>query len=133
MSRLPLILLVATLAGCANSYDIGQTVEGIILSHDRPASALSVSLVNSIDPNACERATAMAVSDISGHFSVSRTAKVGRFAVIVQNDTLCIFEGGRWQSVWTNAYGPAEPKIVFSCGKDDAAWRCTMNGLASLR
>ena len=133
MSRLPSMLLVATLTGCANSYDIAQHVEGTLLSRDRPASGLTVSLVNSIDPNSCQRAIAMTVTDIGGHFSVSRTAKVGQFAVIVQNDTLCVFEDGRWHSIWTNAYGPAKPKIAFSCSKNDTTWRCTMNGLASLR
>jgi hypothetical protein len=125
-------MLVTILVGCANSEEIDQLVEGTVVAGADPKAGLAVSVVQSIEPNACDGAKGMAETDSNGHFALYRKAKVGRFAVLVQRDTLCIFESGAWHSVWRSLYGPAAPKMTFSCTRSPKAWNCTMDGHPSM-
>jgi hypothetical protein len=126
-------MCVLLVVGCSSSYQVAQVVEGRLTSERGvPVAGLPVSVIRSTEPGACNNATVLGMTDKDGHFSVSRQATVGRIAVIVQHDTLCVLEGGRWTPIWRSVYGPASDKQTFACSRGNNGWNCIMDGLTSM-
>lgn len=109
------------------SYEINQKIIGTLTVNDRPASGVQVALIDRTKQESCDKAANPSATDKNGQFLQLRTASVGRLAVIVQQDTLCIFENSTWQPIWNGTYGPAHEEINFSCDRHEgSAWKCTM-------
>lgn len=115
--------------GCSPEY-IEQQVTGIVKIEDRPARGLAVRLQTG-EQSTCDDKYLSLATDAAGGFSGTRRAALGKMAVIVQKDTLCVLEGNKWKPVWRGIYGPAPTVMNFICSRIGQAWKCTMNGVES--
>jgi hypothetical protein len=123
-------LLLAALSGCDTmSKQIDQKVAGVMHANGQPGQGLSVRLQSG--GSNCDSNSLSFTTDANGAFSGARKVDVGKLAVIVQNDTLCVLEGQSWRVAWFGTYGPAPDALSFRCNRDANGWKCTMNGLES--
>jgi hypothetical protein len=126
------MLAVLLSVGCSSQTEIQQQVIGQLTINGIPAKEIRVALVPNANASGCNQPLELSRLDQDGKFAFSRSAQIGRFAVLVQHDTLCIQEGGTWQVAWKGIYGPAPEKMVFACARAQSpAWQCTMNSLVS--
>jgi hypothetical protein len=118
-----IVLTGLAAAGCSTSVD--QSVVGTITSEGRPVPAMPVALVRRTGEGACGNPEPIAITDEKGQFLLSRRPRRGRIAVIVQEDTLCVQDGGSWRAIWNNTYGPAPDRLTFDCKKStESKWEC---------
>ena len=118
--------------GCgAMSEQINQQITGTMRIDDRPGARLPLRL--QVGDKPCESDAIGFTTDSNGMFTATRIAHIGKLAVIVQKDTLCILEGQKWHAIWRGIYGPAPQAMTFVCNRNrENTWKCTMNGLESL-
>jgi hypothetical protein len=120
--------LAILLAGC--DYTGPQLVVGSLTVDGNPLMDGKVRLVSG-DHAECASGT-LSTPVTNGRFELRRTVEYGRLGVIVQNDTLCIYEGQTWVKAWHSVYGPASETLTFDCRKDAmSGWACTGDGLES--
>ena len=124
-------LLATAVFGCdATSKHIDQKIDGVVSFNERPTPGLALRL-QADGSSTCDSGSLSFTTDAKGSFSGSRKADIGRLAVIVQKDTLCVLDGQRWRAVWHGTYGPAPEALNFKCNRNGSEWKCTMNGLES--
>jgi len=123
------ILVGGLVAGCG-AEQIEQQVTGGMRVQGRPASKLALRLQTG-NRQTCDSQYLSLATDANGSFSATRRAELGVVAVIVQQDTLCVFEGEKWLPIWHGIYGPAPTVIAFLCDRTGKGWKCTMNGMES--
>jgi hypothetical protein len=134
--RLTAALLIGgslCLAACSNSTEFTQSVSGTLQAGQSFATGVDIALIPSTTGQRCTNPPVFATTASNGQLSGSRTALTGKFAVIVQHDTLCIRDAGVWRKAWSGTYGPAPRSAVFLCAKEALAWRCTLNGMSTQR
>ena len=121
------------LAGCSNYTEFTQNASGTLRVGGTFASGVDVAIIQGTSGPSCVNPTVFSTTGPNGQFSGSRTAVTGKFAVIVQHDTLCIREAGMWRMAWSGIYGPAPESVVFLCSKQASSWQCTLNNMATQR
>lgn len=133
MRLLAALSALLSLAGCSNYTEFDQQVSGTLRMGESSSPAIDVALVQGASGPGCTNPPVFATTAPNGQFSGSRTAVTGRFAVIVQHDTLCIREAGGWRMAWSGIYGPAPQQLVFLCSKQVSSWQCTLNNMPTQR
>ena len=81
------------LIGCESTYPIEQKIAGVFSIDNQPAPGILVRVVRrsgSRSNLACETPNPIAITDRAGRFMQIGNAYRGRYAVIVQEDTLCV-------------------------------------------
>ena len=95
---------------------ISQTVQGRILNAGAPVSFVPVRLSSgSRYENCMGKHIEETVTDAEGFFTLHRRTKIGHIAVMVEQDALCIQQGGTWTAMWQEIYGPATATLEFAC------------------
>lgn len=107
------------LSGCrTGSQDLTQEVRITFLRNNAPAVGIQFKLVPESPINDCSREGQAGVTSADGTWKSSRkksSSNVSYFAVIVQHDTICIQEQGKWKPIWSSAYGPFMDQLDIRC------------------
>jgi hypothetical protein len=120
-----IVVVSIALATASCSTSVNQTISGTITSQGRPIPSMPVALVDRTDERACVSPEPTTTTNEQGQFRFSRTADRGRIAVLVQKDTLCVYDGNSWRAAWKNTYGPAPDRLTFECKRDkELNWEC---------
>lgn len=125
MSRIVIISLLLAACGCdLQDETLDQSVTGIVLSSTNQGRVERVLLAQRTDGKCTETNGVVASVAEDGRFALRRTVNLGKLAVVVQDDTLCLWRNGSWVKVWRSKYGPAASSINIRCIDGVEGWAC---------
>jgi len=103
---------LGSLAAC-NSYhtDFEQNVRVALLEADHPVRGVTFGLFNAAK---CEGESAVGMTDEAGVAKIRRTARRGKYAVLLEEIALCEKVGATWRLLWSETLDPPD-QLVLKC------------------